>query len=94
MNENIDLSNLTDLEQLLQVHQMDTWELVHQYRMEQLSEQKTMQTSGQGLLTVRMMFLEDILKIEILNARNLKPISSKGTRHSVQDHMFISRLVK
>jgi hypothetical protein len=92
LNENIDLSNLTDLEQLLQVHQMDTWELVHQYRMEQLSEQKTMQTSSQGLLTVRMMFMDDILKIEILNARNLKPISSKGTRHSVQDYMFISRL--
>jgi hypothetical protein len=81
LNENIDLSNLTDLEQLLQVHQMDTWELVHQYRMEQLSELKAMQTSSQGLLTVRMMFMEDILKIEILNARNLKPISSKGNRN-------------
>jgi hypothetical protein len=87
LNGNIDLSNLTELEQLLQDHQMDTWELVHQYRMEQLSEQKQMQTSSQGLLTVRMMFMEDILKIEILNARNLKPISSKGTRHSVQDYI-------
>jgi hypothetical protein len=62
---------------------MDTWEMVHQYRIDQLSEQKAMQTSSQGLLTVRMMFMEDILKIEILNARNLKPISRKGTRHNV-----------
>jgi hypothetical protein len=78
-NERLDLSDLTDLEQLVQVHEMDTWELVHQYRLEQLSEQKAMQTSSHGLLTVRMMFLEATLMIEILNARNLQPISSKGT---------------
>ena len=77
-NENIDLSDLTDLEELVQIHEMDTWELVHQYRMEQLSEQKAMQTPSHGLLTVRMMFLEGNLMIEILNARNLHPISSKG----------------
>lgn len=77
-NENIDLSDLTDLEQLVQIHEMDTWELVHKYRVEQLSEQETMQTPSQGLLTVRIMFLEGTLMIEILNARNLHPIS-KGT---------------
>jgi len=78
-NENIDLSDLTDLEQQVQIHELDAWELVHQYRMEQLSEQKAMQTPNHGLLTVRMMFLEGTLMIEILNARNLQPISSKGT---------------
>jgi hypothetical protein len=78
-NENIVLSDLTNLEQLVQIHAMDTWELVHQYRQEQLLEQKAMQTPSYGLLTVRMMFLEGTLMIEILNARNLQPISSKGT---------------
>lgn len=78
-NENIDLSDLIDLEQLVEIHELDTWELVHQYRMEQLSEQKAMQTPSHGLLTVKMMFLEGNLMIEILNARNLQPISSKGT---------------
>lgn len=63
----------------MQIQEMDTWELVHQYRMEQLSEQRVMQTPSHGLLTVRMMFLEGTLMIEILNARNLQPISSKGT---------------
>lgn len=79
LNESIDLSNITDLEQQLQVHEMDTWQLVHRYRMEQLSEQKAMQTASHGLLTVRMMFMEEILKIEILNARNLQPVSGKCT---------------
>jgi len=78
-DENIDLSDLTDLEQLVQIHEMDTWELVHQYRMEQLSQQKAMQTPSHGLLTVKMMFLEGNLMIEILNARDLQPVSSKGT---------------
>ncbi|KDR23281.1 Unc-13-like protein D [Zootermopsis nevadensis] len=81
LNESTDVSSLTDLEQLLQVHVMDTWELVHQYRMEQLSEQKAKQTPDHGLLTVKMMFMEEILKIEILNARNLQPVSSKGSCH-------------
>jgi hypothetical protein len=93
LNESIDLSNLTDLEQLLQVHEMDTWELVHQCRMEQLVNQKAMQTASQGLLTVRMLFMEEILKIEILNARNLQPISSKGTRHSVYCLYFMVYLM-
>jgi hypothetical protein len=78
-NESIDLSDLKDLQQLVQVQEMDVWELVHQYRLEQLSEQKAMQTTSHGLLTVRMMFVEGSLMIEILNARNLQPISSKGT---------------
>jgi len=78
-DENIDLSDLRDLEKLVQIHEMDTWELVHQYRMEQLSQQKAMQTPSHGLLTVKMMFLEGNLMIEILNARDLQPVSSKGT---------------
>ncbi|XP_069677905.1 protein unc-13 homolog 4B-like [Periplaneta americana] len=78
LDGNIDMSNVSDLQQVIHLNAMDTWELIHQYRLDQLSEQKAIETPKHGVLAVRMMFIEDMLKVEILNARNLQPISPKG----------------
>jgi hypothetical protein len=37
-----------------------------------------MEAPTYGLLTVRMQFVEDLLRIEILNARNLHPMDVNG----------------
>ena len=37
-----------------------------------------MEVGTRGLLTVRVQFVEDILRIEILNARNLHPMDVSG----------------
>jgi hypothetical protein len=57
---------------------METWELIHQYHLERREEQMTMEAATYGLITVRMQFVEDLLRIEILNARNLHPMDANG----------------
>lgn len=61
---------------------METPELTYQFYVQRLLEQKNLQSMGdapyQGLLTVRAQFIDDILKIEIMNARNIKPMDSNG----------------
>jgi hypothetical protein len=37
-----------------------------------------METVTRGLLTVRVQFVEDLLRVEILNARNLHPMDTSG----------------
>jgi hypothetical protein len=69
---------LKQIEHLLQVHGMETWDLIHQYHLERREEQTAMETATHGLLTVRMQFVEDLLRIEILNARNLHPMDANG----------------
>lgn len=69
---------LDQMEHLLQLHGMETWELIHQYRLERREEQMAMEAATHGLLTVRMQFVEDLLRIEVLNARNLHPMDTNG----------------
>jgi hypothetical protein len=69
---------LKQIEHLLLLHGMETWELIHQYHLERREEQIAMELPSLGLLTVRMQFVEDLLRIEILNARNLHPMDANG----------------
>jgi len=69
---------LQQIEHLLLLHGMETWELIHQYHLERKEEQITMEGVTRGLLTVRVQFVEDLLRIEILNARNLHPMDVSG----------------
>lgn len=66
------------MEHLLQLHGMETWELIHQYHLERREEQMALEVATHGLLTVRMQFVEDLLRIEVLNARNLHPMDTNG----------------
>jgi hypothetical protein len=69
---------LKQIEHLLLLHGMETWELIHQYHLEQREQQIAMELPSCGLLTVRIQFVEDLLRIEILNARNLHPMDTNG----------------
>jgi len=69
---------LQQIEHLLLLHGMETWELIHQYHLERQEEQTAMEVGTRGLLTVRVQFVEDLLRIEILNARNLHPMDTSG----------------
>jgi len=69
---------LQQIEHLLLLHGMETWELIHQYHLERQEEQTAMEVGNRGLLTVRVQFVEDLLRIEILNARNLHPMDTSG----------------
>mgnify|MGYP000008698344 CR=1 FL=1 len=69
---------LKQMEHLLQLHGMETWELIHRYHLERAEEQKSADSANLGLLTVRMQFVENLFRVEILNARNLNPMDING----------------
>nr|CAD7447691.1 unnamed protein product [Timema bartmani] len=69
---------LQKMEHLLLVHGLETSELIHQYSKERLMAQKDPETPSLGILTIRLQFVEDILRVEIMNARNIRPMDSNG----------------
>lgn len=73
---------LRRIERILRLHGLETPELTYQFYIQRLLEQKKLQENGeahyQGLLTIRAQFIEDVLMIEIMNARNIKPMDSNG----------------
>ncbi|XP_063362418.1 protein unc-13 homolog 4B isoform X3 [Cydia amplana] len=69
---------LKRVEYLLKLHGMETRELIHQYHLERWQEQQAINEPKMGILTVRAQFIEDNLKLEILNARNLVATDSNG----------------
>lgn len=77
-NENFTSENLKRVEYLLKLHGLETRELIHQYFLERWQEQQTISEQKLGVLTVRAQFIDDNLKLEIMNARNLVPTDSNG----------------
>ncbi|XP_075975493.1 C2 and C2B_Munc13-like domain-containing protein staccato isoform X3 [Anticarsia gemmatalis] len=69
---------LKRVEYLLKLHGMETRELIHQFHLERWQEQQTITEPKMGMLTVRAQFIDDNLKIEVMNARNLTPADSNG----------------
>nr|CAD7201566.1 unnamed protein product [Timema douglasi] len=69
---------LQKMEHLLLVHGLETSELIHQYFKERLMAQRDLETPSLGILTIRLQFVEDILRVEIMNARNIRPMDSNG----------------
>lgn len=69
---------LKRVEYLLKLHGMETRELIHQYHLERWQDQQAINEPKMGVLTVRAQFIEDNLKLEILNARNLMATDSNG----------------
>ncbi|XP_039754928.1 protein unc-13 homolog 4B isoform X7 [Pararge aegeria] len=69
---------LKRVEYLLNLHGLETRELIHQYHLERWQDQQSITEPKMGLLTVRAQFIEDSLKLEIMNARNLMPTDSNG----------------
>uniref|UniRef100_A0A182PAH8 Uncharacterized protein n=1 Tax=Anopheles epiroticus TaxID=199890 RepID=A0A182PAH8_9DIPT len=76
-----DKETLAHIERLLQLHGYETTDLIHQYYLDRLEEQNNSDasTTGYGMLTVQCFFKENILELEIVNARNLKPMDGNGS---------------
>ncbi|XP_033214634.1 protein unc-13 homolog 4B isoform X2 [Belonocnema kinseyi] len=69
---------LEKIESLLKLHGLETAELIHRYNLERIQEQKKLEDALHGLLTVRAQFIDNSLNIQILNARNLRPMDTNG----------------
>ncbi|XP_035895568.1 protein unc-13 homolog 4B isoform X2 [Anopheles stephensi] len=76
-----DKETLAHIERLLQLHGYETTDLIHQYYLDRLEEQNQSDasTTGYGMLTVQCFFKENVLELEIVNARNLKPMDGNGS---------------
>lgn len=66
------------LEALLHLHTLDTADLIHEYYLERHQEQMNMTESKEGVLTVKLIFINDVLKVDILNANNIKAMDTNG----------------
>jgi len=71
-------SLLDKVTHLLRLHGLETSELIHQYHLEQANLPEGLLSGEFGLLTVRVHFVDTMLRIEIMNARNLKAKDSNG----------------
>lgn len=66
------------LEALLFIHTLDTADLIYEYYLERLQQQKEQQEAKEGVLTVKLIFINDALKVDILNACNIKAMDTNG----------------
>lgn len=66
------------LEALLHLHTLDTVNLIHEYYLERLQKQKEMQEANEGVLTVKLIFINNVLKVDVLNANGIKAMDSNG----------------
>lgn len=66
------------LETLMHLHALDTVDLIHEYYLERLQKQKEMEEANEGVLTVKLIFINNVLKIDILNASGIKAMDSNG----------------
>lgn len=69
---------LKRVEYLLKLHGLETRQLIHEYHLERWQDQQSITDPKMGVLTVRAHFIENNLKVEVMNARNLMPTDSNG----------------
>ncbi|KAJ8682333.1 hypothetical protein QAD02_018125, partial [Eretmocerus hayati] len=70
-----DLANikvLENIEKALKLYGLETNDLIHQFYIDRLAEQNSIDNEPYGQLTVKAYFLNDMLYVQILNARNLR----------------------
>lgn len=70
---------LEKIEHLLELHGLETAELIHRYHQERIKEQNDLEESEYGQITVKAQFVDNSLNIQILNARKLRPVDSNGS---------------
>lgn len=66
------------IEHNLKMHGLETTELIHQFHLERLKEQQEVENADLGVVTIRAQFIDNLLKVEIMNARNLHQKDSNG----------------
>lgn len=68
------------MEHLLELHGLETAELIHRYHQERIKEQNELEESEYGQIAVKAQFIDNSLNIQILNARKLRPVDSNGKK--------------
>lgn len=66
------------LEALMHLHTLDTIDLIHEYYLERLQTQNEMEEANEGVLTVKLIFINNVLKVDVLNANGIKAMDSNG----------------
>lgn len=77
------------LEGLLHLHTLDTVDLIHEYYLERHRGQMEMEQANEGMLTVKLLFVNDVLKVDVLNANNIKAMDSNGTQEKKKYHQRV-----
>ncbi|KAG8040085.1 hypothetical protein G9C98_001201 [Cotesia typhae] len=77
-DETSNVKILEKIERLLSLHGLETADLIHRYYLERAQQQKDIEETSHGMLTVRAQFISNSLNVQILNARNLRPMDSNG----------------
>ncbi|XP_023169664.2 protein unc-13 homolog 4B isoform X2 [Drosophila hydei] len=73
-----DVKILSEIESTLELHALETADLIHQYYLERFRYQKEQATSRFGQLTISAQFTDSGLFLNILNARNLVSMDKNG----------------
>lgn len=71
------------LESKLHLHALDTDELIYEYYSERLEAQKETKEADEGVLTVKLLFINNVLKMDILNAHCLRSMDYNGENGSI-----------
>ncbi|XP_012256082.2 protein unc-13 homolog 4B isoform X3 [Athalia rosae] len=83
-DETSNINILEKIEELLKLHGLETAALIHRYHQERLQEQKALEEPRHGQLTVKAHFIDNSLNIQIMNARNLRPMDSNGKMSTLE----------
>nr|XP_031845703.1 protein unc-13 homolog 4B isoform X2 [Nomia melanderi] len=78
-DETSNVQVLEKIEHLLELHGLETSALIHRYHQERIKEQNELEESDYGQITVKAQFVDNLLNIQILNARKLRPVDSNGS---------------
>lgn len=70
------------VDQLLELHTLDTVDLLNEYYLRRLQQQNELQEAKDGILTIKLMFTENSLRVYVLNASNIKALDINGTVHT------------
>ncbi|XP_075147164.1 C2 and C2B_Munc13-like domain-containing protein staccato isoform X2 [Haematobia irritans] len=84
-----DSEELHEIERILELHSFETADLIHQYYLDRLGNQKETTNSAYGQLTIKGKFTDNNLELTIMNARNLVPMDTNGTCDSFVKAHFL-----
>ena len=72
---------LLKMEAQLQLYASDSNVLIARYLWERHREQKNMQEFPLGSVNIRVQLLREHMRVEVLNARHLKPPDPRSSKH-------------
>ncbi|KRF80897.1 uncharacterized protein Dvir_GJ14122, isoform E [Drosophila virilis] len=73
-----DVKILSEIESILDLHALETADLIHQYYLDRYRNQREQSTAHFGQLTITGQFTDSGLLLKILNARNLVSMDKNG----------------